>query len=317
MDFFAVLDKLDPIIHINTVSKIELLLRKVIPFEKVESCPYVDSNAFYYSLTKFVLTYHTPQLIQALAVSRRKSSCELFREELVNHLETVIATIRKIKRKEREAPALQQLHMILSSIRLDSTISDKYDFVYRQNFVGLSRLLVERGISPQNVAVFIDREEHTFRAAADFSFARVKQTDSSGSIHIRVSDHLCGYIGRTLYALSNDANLKEETVTDISQLAKNDIVRKHILSQEWFDLTEKQYELYQLVGKVLILRQPSYWSTMTWSYCDQVVMFYSLLRYMASYGCFEEFRKISPALHAEYFNSACCDELDRVYSNWS
>ncbi len=314
-DFFSLLEKISPIIHINSVSKIELLLRTVISMEDVGELPGVRPNSFYYSLAKFIYTYHSPRLIQTLFESCQNGTGELFKEELMDHIEYVISAVNGITRKERESSALMQLHFVLSNLQLDKPIEEKHDFVYRQNFVGLIRLLSERKISPKNVVLYIDKEERTFQAAAEFPFSRVKQSDSKGSVHTRMADHLCGFVGRMMYALSNDSRIKEDTVTDISKLAENDLVRKRLLSPEWFDMKPQHFDLYLLIYRVLIVQQGAYWSTMTWSYSDQISMFYSLLRYMASYDSYENFKKVSPEMHTEYFNSACCDELDRFYSN--
>ena len=95
------------------------------------------------------------------------------------------------------------------------------------------------------------------------------------------------------YALTEDKQIKEDVVIDIDHLRDNDLSRKRLLSPDWFDLKEPQFELYKRVFKVLVVQQEAYWATMTWSYSDQVSMFYSLLRYFGSYNSYEDYKKHS------------------------
>ena len=128
-------------------------------------------------------------------------------------------------------------------------------------------------------------------ASRGIAFHSVRQTDSKNSIFLRATDHLCGFLGRFMYALMNDAAIKEDKIADISHLSEYDITRKHLLSTMWFDLQEKHFVLYKKIYKVLIEQQGSYWSTMTFSYSDQIVAFYSFLRYIASYESYSEYKR--------------------------
>lgn len=314
-DLFKLLEQTSPIIHVNVVSKIEYLVRNIFDAVDIERMPFVSLNSFYYSITKFLIIYHTPQLIKALYKAIETADGTFFQEELLNHLECTIAALNGIQRKEREIPALQQLHMIVSLCKFEKPISDKYDFIYFQNFVGLTRLLDERKIPAHRSNIVIDREEATYQAALDFSFKEVKQADSAQSIKVRMADHLCGFIGRMMYSLMNDKQIREDEVNDIDNLSANDLTRKRLLSFEWFDLTQTHFDLYKRVFRVLIVQQEAYWATMSWSYADQVSMFYTLLRYLGSYGSYDEYKKHSPKEHSEYFNAACCDDLERHYAD--
>ena len=125
--------------------------------------------------------------------------------------------------------------------------------------------------------------------------------------------HLRGFVGRMMHALMEDKSIKEDPVSEIERLGENDLVRKRLLSSDWFKLKPEHFELYQIAYRVLVHKQQSYWATMTWSYFDQILVFYTLLRYIASYDRYEDFIKYPPELHAEYYNSACCQELERAY----
>ena len=313
-DLFALLEQIAPIIHVNIVSKIEYLVRNIFETADVNHTSGVSINSFYYSITKFIIVYHTEKLITALYETIETGDGTFFKEELLNHLEHTIAALKGIKRKEREVPALLQLHMVVSGCTFNKPINSKYDFIYFQNFDGLMRLLDKLRISSQRAVITIDREEATYQAALHFPFKKVSQADSTRSVKVRLADHLCGFIGRMMYCLMEDKQFKEDPVTDIDCLASNDLVRKRLLSSEWFDLQKKHFDLYQRIFRVLVVQQNEQWGTMTWSYGDQASMFYSLLRYFGSYSSYEEYRKHSPQMHSEYYNSACCEDLERHYA---
>ncbi len=49
------------------------------------------------------------------------------------------------------------------------------------------------------------------------------------------------------YGLYNDEGVKEDIVTDIRKIGENDLTSKRILSENWFDIDIKHFELYQLL----------------------------------------------------------------------
>ena len=314
-DFFYVLEDIEPIMHVNVTSKIELLLRNIFDMKILDQMLLVASDAFIYSMTKFILIYHTPQLLEKLYRASETGNVLLFKNELSKHLSKVIMTLEGIPRKEREVPALVQLEMIISQQEIWKTIVSKQEFIYYPNFDGFGKLLKEKKILPKRVNLLLDREEKTYQTAKKYGYSKIGQVDSEEDICVRVADHLCGFIGKLMYALVNDSSFKEDAVVDIERLKENDIVRKHLLSAQWFELQEKQFNLYKQICKVLIHQQAAYWSVMTWSYGDQVAMFYSLLRYIDSYDSYEEFMKVLPEEHTENYNMVCCDELERHYMN--
>ncbi len=110
--------------------------------------------------------------------------------------------------------------------------------------------------------------------------------------------------------------MEEDTVINIRKIGENDLVSKRILSKNWFDIDIKQFELYHLLYNVLIIGHTDYWTAMTMSYGDQCSSFYTLLRYFSTYDNYEKYRKIDSKLHSEYFNSACCVELEHFYQDF-
>ncbi len=62
-DFFKMMNDIDPILHINVISKIELLIRSI--FINVENEGIIN-NAFYYTLIKFFDKYGNSELYLSL-----------------------------------------------------------------------------------------------------------------------------------------------------------------------------------------------------------------------------------------------------------
>ena len=313
-DYFSALADSNVILHINMLSKMEILVRNIFP-NITSQFPEINSDSFYYSLTKFMVFCHTPELINALYNAGISGDGDAFKSEILIHLSEVIKADKGVERKVAELEAYRKLKSVIRRYKIHSKVDLKYDFVYEQNFIGLKRLLEEKRIPSKKVILVIDREEKTAKAAENHKFKRIEQIDSRESVQIRIADQLCGFIGRMIYALSNDTSIKEDPIGTIQDIGKGEHYQlKHLLDEEWFNINEKQFELYHLVYKVFIEQQlGSYWATMTWSYGDQASMFYSLLRYFAGYDTFAEYAKVKPGNHSEYYNSLCCEDLMRHY----
>lgn len=299
------------------LNKVEWLIRSIFKPDVIKQMGFVILDSFYYSLTKFIIVYHTPELIKALYNSSESNNANIFKNELLNHLEKVILALRGIERKQRELPAFKGLFHIIELYEFDSIIEEKYEFIYFQVFEGLIKLLEELKISHKKVNIIIDKEDATYQEALRYNFRNVKQVKSENSIQVRMADHLCGFFGRMMYSMVEDTSFKEDVLSNINNLADNDLTTKRLLNKEWFCLEEKHFNLYNKIYKAFVINQEAYWATMTWSVCDQVSMFYTLLRYFAGFRDFNEFKKHSPVEHAEYFNYNCCQDLERHFQSWN
>ena len=116
-----------------------------------------------------------------------------------------------------------------------------------------------------------------------------------------------------LYALKNDENNREKVLEDISKIDLDDIKKKRLLSSEWFDLRKRHFDMYLLLYRALIVQHEHHWTTLASVYSDDVICFYSLLRYFGSYKSFESFKEVSPELHAEYYNSHAIGAMENYY----
>lgn len=308
-DFFRTMKEIAPIIQIDSISKTEFFLRQAFKGTQFGHYGQVNENAFFYTLTKFILTYQTPELLACFHNVKTAKDIAKLKQQLLFNLEKIISAIEQIERKEREKRAFQELYQILEYASLDINIKEKYDFSYYPNFEGLCRLSQELSIPVNKINLVIDREEKTYQAACAFSFHRISQADSCNSLQLRFADQLSGFIGRMIFSLYADENIKEDEITDICQLEKIDLATKRVLSPVWFDITKPQFELYTLIYNVLVLKHQEYWTTMTTSYNDPLISFFSLIRYFAQYQSYEDYKKVKCEAHTENYNNLCCSEL--------
>ncbi|WOO35805.1 hypothetical protein R2R35_18670 [Anaerocolumna sp. AGMB13020] len=315
-DFFEILDFISPIIQINAISKIEFFIRRAFENVKMPDYYYFNKNVFYYTLTKFMIFYHNIELLNSLYNIHDDNSFDSFRKLLLLNLEYILKAIDGIERKKSEINAYSQLYEVISVSTMKMDFAGKFDFCYYANFEGLANLLSEKEIDINFVSVVIDKEEKTTISAKQFCFSSVMQEDSKEMIQIRFSDLISGFIGRFLYALSHDKGLEEDKVGDIRKIKDNNLEEKRIISKEWFDLSEEQFELYKIMYNVLIIQHQEYWTCMTLSYNDEISCFFTLMRYVAGYREYKKFIRINNKLHSEYYNAACCEELQRHYASF-
>ncbi len=315
-ELFELLDILNPVIQVNMVSKMELYLRLAFKGLHYLGCGELLENSFFYTLTKFMLTYHNEELLKALYAVHNYSSMMEFKELLQYNFECIIKAIKGIKRKQRELVAFQNILYVLKHSIIDELPEKEYEFQYFINFEGLCNLLEEKNIDMEFVNIVIDEEKSTYAASQIYKFQNIKCGKSHEIIELRLADWIASFIGRMIYGLYNDAGLEEDAVTNIRKIGENDLESKRILSENWFDIDIKQFELYHLLYDVLIIGHTEYWTAMTMSYGDQCSSFYTLLRYFSTYDDYEKYRKTTAHLHSEYFNSACCMELERSYHNF-
>lgn len=310
-DLFTLLSSWEYYLQINIISKTELFIRKAM--QTVVLPRNANPKAFVYSLTKLLVIHKPERLIQMMKEVANGGNGELFWNELKNTLEAYAKASVGVARKAQTITAFTELSGIVSQIQFKPGFENKTDFEYFINFKGLCNLLNELNIKPQSVKISIDAEQKTFEAAQLYPFGRVKQGKSDSSIQIRLADWLGGFIGRMIYGMKHDENTQERILSDLDSIDLNDIKKKRLLSPQWFDLNDAQFAMYKLLYKTLIVQQERYWTTLTMTYCDDSISFYSLLRYFASYESFDQYDAVSPDMHTEYYNNHTVAELNEYY----
>lgn len=301
-DLFFLLNKINPIIQIDAISKIEIFLTKL--FKNINNIDF-DKKAFIYSLTKLILTYNDKELITSIKNIHNAKTAENFRLQLLSFVSEKLTEIEGVERKEKEKTMLNEFTIILNNTTFDNMEYEDLKYPYDTNFAGLNNLLKELNIQINRTKIVIDEELNTFNSSKKYNYKCVKQANSKNSIQIRLCDWLCGFIGRFAYALFNDIGTKE--------LNGESIEKKRLLSKDWFKIDKETFTFYQRINKFFNVDHSHYWTIMSLQYADPIVMFCTLLRYFDSYNSYEEYLSKSLTDHQELYNMECIIELYKKF----
>jgi hypothetical protein len=300
-DLFMILEHINPIIQIDAISKVEYFLKVLFHDIDLEVIA-LNRNAFIYSLTKLILNYKDPILLNSIKSIHDSFTAEEFRLKLLSFISIKLEEIRGIERKESEENTLKEFIIIIQNVSFGNMKYEALQYPYYFNFVGLNNLLYELSISINRVKIIIDEEINTYNSSKVFNYKKVKQANSENSIQIRLCDWLCGFVGRFIYALSNDISAKESNGESID--------KKRLLSKDWFEIDKKTFDFYLRLYDFFLVKHEYHWTIMTLHFADPIVEFCTLLRYFASYESFEQYLSTDVHLHQELYNTACINELE-------
>ena len=76
-----------------------------------------------------------------------------------------------------------------------------------------------------------------------------------------------------------------------------------VLPKSCFDLTEKQFKLYKILGEFLTSYNSPYFTATTGKNSDDVVMFYSLLFYFKKFDSYENYKRRNLPKHVKEFHA--------------
>lgn len=118
-ELFELIDILNPIIQINMVSKMELYLRLAFKGFRYLGQGELFEKSFFYTLTKFMITYHNEELLKALYSVNNYISMMEFKQLLQYNFECIIKEIKGIERKQQELVAYQNILDVLNHSIID------------------------------------------------------------------------------------------------------------------------------------------------------------------------------------------------------
>lgn len=262
--------------YIYSCDKLEYLLLQCdynAPF-------YLNEIACIYSITKLVNVYRPKKVIEDIL-----NGNESFLNNLKDFLKKQLSINGNIKLKEKENDAIRNMLLYLNNIN-SSKIN--YEFDYRLTYYGLKKLIKELNI--QDVSIIIDKEGigKNCMCARREGFENVRQIDSKYSPGIRISDMFCGFIARMMRAIYDDTKNDPKVVYD----------SKHLLREEWFDIAEKQFNLYKLIAEYLKKYIKIYYGSYIGLYFDLFDEFIGLIYYFDDFKDYEEYSKKNIKEHA-------------------
>lgn len=306
---FDFLKETDAIWQSVVVSKTELFVRKGLRFCGFNE-PGLEDWAAVYSFAKLFRLYANTELLKDMsAYCCGKLQGYQFVRRVVRWLDDIIRYDTGCERKRYELLACERLKEVL--LRHKLRLPER-DVVFDYDPVGLGLWLcsAEYVHMDENVHIVVDNEEHT-AAAIQHWFDDVEQVDSTACFGVRVADLLAGFIARMLQAISVAT---EQSHADLSNGKASE--ERVVVPKEWFDLHNRLdiFELYQLIGSVMVGDDLPYYTVLTSCMSDNVIVLFSLLRYMLRFDSFESYSKVSPDEHRDAFDRYSLAELD-LYLN--
>lgn len=284
-------------VYFSVASKTEFIVHQL--FKNYKSNIFVDMEAMKYSIIKAIVVYQPQDII-----------CGLYEntQELVVLLrnffeERIVANQENPDLKHLESNAFEQILILLDDINEQFDI----DWNYNMAFWGFKKYLSEKGII--NYTLLLDKEgkddenSNTLCAAIGVGLSNVSEANSKNHFGLRMADMLAGIITKL------SKNLHTALIYESPEAA----LKKKLLGDEWFNISEQQLELYRKLKFVIIQLNISWYKSYAGVYSDDLIVFIALLNYMSNFNSIAEFHKKSSNLHAEHFNALCCENLSDYY----
>lgn len=305
--FFKMLYDNKTYYYITMISKTEILIEQSF---KGINVPFIKTEAFYYSLIKFLYNYRCISVMLEFFKENIVYEKDLI-DKIKDLLNNVIDKTKDIPRKKHETGTLNQLFYVLNSLQVQFDTKLKYSWDYTLVYEGFNKYLKEMNIEHSDCYLYMDKESHVYQYGLNYSYGKLEEVDSKQKIGVRISDILSNFIGRISYAIQVDTKEIEVEATD--RIRTEDFERKNLLSQKWFEINQSQFELYKLIEKYFELYGHRHWASYTGIYFDNIVEFFSLFQYIDSYETYEEFHKINSFMHTEKYNVYTCRRLQENF----
>ncbi len=292
-DFLSLFDE-RTILYFSVFSKIGYIIGQLL---KNYKSSLIQKPAYMkYSITKAILTYRPPKLIDAIY-----REPERFVDELrVFFNERITKNESNIELKYHENIAFKEILLFLDTVEPIQSVN----WDYTPPFVGFCMFLKELNVDTYSLV--IDKEgdkQNTINAALNSGIKNVIEGDSNDYVGIRMADMLIGLISRMMQALSKELH------GDYS----NGKLDKTLLHEGWFVLNDSQLRLYKRLHKIICIDNAHWYKTYAGTFSDDLVAFVSLLQFMNHFGNVDEIRVAGYKMQPEYYNSFVCDVLLRRF----
>ena len=300
-DLFDTMSDMHPILSVVCMSKMEMFVRNTF-----KNLP--DEDA-YYVLTKFLITYGDEETFSTMTNVCSKKDEDMVKRIVSKKMKQVINRSKNIPRMATILNAYPATISMIMNKDVNIRTSNKTDINYESVLGGLTPLLNSNGINVSDVTLNVDGEPDLY-PNIDKIYPNVHFVNSTNEPLIRFSDHIAGFLNRIILSINKDMKSNEPTLDDLN---RNDVdfESKRLLKTEWFKINKNTFEVYRKIYRILMKSQPYYWSTVTSSFSDELILFYSLLEYFEGYSNYEDYCNIALDEHSNRYNSlACCKIID-------
>lgn len=195
IELINILLKYNVKIQLNSICKMELFVRNLIPEKELSKCKYMQKeffNNFYFSFAKFLKNYYTNEILEAIELQNYNQ----FKLKCINRLEEIIQQCEGIDFKKRQIDTFKWIKKIISDKNINFNVQNATHFIYNFIFIGLTDFLKENNISCSNTNVFIDNQEDTYKTLVQYNeiykFNSINKFDSVTDPLIRATDWLVG-----------------------------------------------------------------------------------------------------------------------------
>ncbi|MGO4699435.1 hypothetical protein AB4Z50_34925 [Paenibacillus sp. 2TAB26] len=306
-DYFSIYTE-SVYIQVNVISKTAQVIWTI--FQNVKLPYVVKKKEFLYSVTKFLNNYRFNDILIRIFEERGKLNSKILMNEFIKNLKLIFESSSDSTKKRLERAALNDLITILNGVKDELNISYSYEWDYNNIFNLFDTYIIEHSIIPKQIDLFIDNEVNTLEMATkDQKFKSVTSCKSEENEGIRTCDILSNFIGRMVKALSDE--LQEPVIGHVTDVETYDFKTKRILSKDWFNLNEEQFNLYKVINNILKSEKTSVYHSF---YFDHTILFIGILSYVSEYSTYSDYQKNSLEIHAEYFNTYCCMLIKDQYS---
>lgn len=292
MDFLCLFTD-DIRLYFASISKIEYLVNQLLM--DYHNTILVDIDLFRYSIIK-ALSINKPVDVEKAIYSNP----EQFVLEIKSFLKRKIEIDKQNPDlKEEEIKAFSRALNILDDVKPPT----QFTWDYHPSFIGFKKYIDENSIVDYSLT--IDREgegQKTLHAAQESGLKDVSEATSSDTVGIRMADMLAGLIAKMMKALSQSIHPKDP-----------DSISKTLLPKQWFNINEKQLQLYKRFYHVVCELNNSWYKSFCSTYADDIISLVALLGFMNQFSSVDEIKK-DLDMQGEYFNSYVCQALDNYYS---
>jgi len=280
----------DVLISVSVINQFELVFRTVFKETLLLIENHEEFLKAYYSFSKFLYMNKTEQLIKLLFdIEENKTAIKKEIKQIANN---VIKRNQAISHKYKETPIAYE---ILQFIEIDRKYYNfkTYEMDYTWSFEGLSLLLEELNLPKKTCKLYIDGEEG-FESIIEMlqnDYYSVEGTNSTESTGTRMTDMFIRIISAITHSLEDQ----------LINVGKSDKKNKHDISEKWFELTERQFNLYKAIADIFYQRRSIKWTTHISILSDAAYIFFKLLDYMNQFESFTNFKKRNASKHALIF----------------
>lgn len=259
----------------------------------------------YYSLTKYLQNNASKNVYDSL-FDTKINSCKLL-EEIKKDLHNIIKENKNNERMELQISNYEELIDLIAQpngIKFNSNFTTEYKMdwykIIFQITSWLNEIMSEDNTKINNSNVYLDNG----LLKKEFEKLNVKNVydglDSKKYYGLRIADFIAVIVGSYISLLSEDSKHDE-----------NDLTKTIRLHSDWFNSSNKQFNIIKKLARVLLKENGSVIKNDV--FFDDTFHFELYLKYYNSFDNYSDFQKITPNEHKEKFFGFAREKFNSKY----